>query len=316
MLFDDALADLLALTESQYGFIGEVLHTTEGQPYLRTHSITDIAWSEETRQLYENHAPNMEFFNMKTLFGAAIMTGEPVFANDPANDPRRGGLPKGHPGMASFVGLPLHYGDQLVGLIGLSNRPGGYTEEFVAFMQPLLLACGNLVEAYRNVQRRQKAEEETSRLATALQSTEEAILITDLDGTILNVNPAFERLTGYTRIEVIGQNPRILRSGQHELAFYQNMWETLLRGEVWEGAFVNKRKDGTFFYVEETISPVRDELGNITAFVAAQRDVTERRQAEQDLRDSEARYRQQYEQTQIALAETVRSIAPVTPCLV
>ena len=268
MLFDDALADLLALTESQYGFIGEVLHTTEGQPYLRTHSITDIAWSEETRQLYENHTPNMEFFNMKTLFGAAIMTGEPVFANDPANDPRHGRLPKGHPGMAFFVGLPLHYGDQLVGLIGLSNRPGGYTEEFVAFMQPLLLACGNLVEAYRNVQRRQKAEEETSRLATALQSTEEAILITDLDGTILNVNPAFERLTGYTRIEVIGQNPRILRSGEHELAFYQNMWETLLRGEVWEGAFVNKRKDGTFFYVEETISPVRDKSGNITAFVS------------------------------------------------
>lgn len=289
VLFDDILADLLALTQSEYGFIGEVLQTPEGQPYLRTHAITDIAWNEETRQLYENHAPNMEFFNMRTLFGTAIMTGEPVFANDPAHDPRRGGLPKGHPHMASFAGLPLHFGKQLVGLIGLSNRPGGYDEEVVAFLQPLLLACGNLIEAYRSVQRRQQAEEQTSRLATALQSTEEAILITDLAGTILDVNPAFERLTGYPRNVAIGQNPRILRSGHHEPEFYQQMWATLLRGEVWSAAFTNRRQDGSLYYVEETISPVRDASGRITAYVAAQRDVTDRQRAETELRSRTSR---------------------------
>ena len=303
-LFDDILVDLLTLTDSGYGFVGEVLHTSEGQPYLRTHAITDIAWNEETRKLYEDFAPNMEFFNLKTLFGAAMTTKQPVIANDPANDPRRGGLPNGHPGMDCFLGLPLHYGDEMVGLIGLANRPGGFDEEIVAFLQPLLLACGNLIEAYRNAQRRQAAAEETSRLATALKSTEEAILITDLDGTIKDVNPAFERLTGYSRSEAVGQNPRILRSGEHEATFYQKMWETLLRGEVWHGAFVNKRKDGTRYFVEETISPVRDDSGKTTAYVAAQRDVTARKQAEEDLRDSEARYRQQYEQTQTALAET------------
>ena len=259
-LFDDILGDLLTLTQSAYGFVGEVLHTSEGQPYLRTHAITDIAWNEETHRLYEDFAPNMEFFNMKTLFGAAMTTEQPVIANDPANDPRSGGLPKGHPGMGCFLGLPLRYGDEMVGLIGLSNRPGGYDEEIVSFLQPLMLACGNLIEAYRNARRRLAAEEETSRLATALKSTEEAIMITALDGTIQDVNPAFERLTGYIRAEAIGQNPRILRSGQHEAGFYQKMWETLLSGEVWHGAFTNKRKDGTLYFVEETISPVRDDV--------------------------------------------------------
>ena len=106
------------------------------------------------------------------------------------------------------------------------------------------------------------------------------------------------------RDEVIGQNPRILKSSQHDAAFYQQMWETIRQGDIWHGAFVNKRKDGTLYYVEETISPVRDDAGNTTAYVAAQRDVTERKRAEDALRDSEARYRAQLERTEVVLAET------------
>ena len=129
-------------------------------------------------------------------------------------------------------------------------------------------------------------------------------MITGIDGLIQDVNPAFERLTGYGRDDVLGQNPRILKSGQHDVAFYQQMWETIRQGDIWHGAFANRRKDGTLYYVEETISPVRDDAGKTTAFVAAQRDVTERKRAEDALRDSEARYRAQLERTEVILAET------------
>ena len=85
-LFDEILADVLALTGSEYGFVGEVLHTDAGDPYLRTYAITDIAWNQESRALYAQHAPTMEFHNLKTLFGAVMTTSQPVFANDPATD--------------------------------------------------------------------------------------------------------------------------------------------------------------------------------------------------------------------------------------
>ncbi len=196
-LFDEILADVLALTDSEYGFVGEVLYTDAGDPFMRTYAITDIAWNQESRALYEQYAPTMEFYNLKTLFGAVMTTGQPVFANDPATDSRSGGLPPGHPGMNSFLGLPLNHGGRMVGVFGLANRPDGYDEPLVAYLQPLLLTCGNIIGAYRNLRRRKQAEEETTRLATALKSIDEAIMITDVDGTIQDVNPAFERLTGY-----------------------------------------------------------------------------------------------------------------------
>ncbi len=304
-LFEETLASVLKLTSSEYGFVAEVLYTPEGNPHLRTHAITDIGWDEESRALYERYAPTMEFYNLKTLFGAALTSGKTVIANRPAADPRSGGLPPGHPSMHSFLGLPIYHGGEMVGMIGLANRPGGYDEALEEYLQPLVITCGLLIEAYRNLRRRKRAEAETMRLATALTSIDEAIMITNLDGVIQDVNPAFERLTGYTRTEALGQTPRLLKSGVHDDAdYYKTMWKAILTKGSWEGEFVNRRRDGTLFHVEQTISAVRDETGQIVAFVAAQRDVTERKSAEEALRLSEARYRDQLEQTQTALAET------------
>ena len=98
MIFDGLLQVLLSVTESEFGFIGEVLRDPGGNPYLKEHAITNIAWNEETRRFYEEHAPEgLEFRNLKTLFGAVMVTGEPVISNNPSQDPRRGGLPEGHP---------------------------------------------------------------------------------------------------------------------------------------------------------------------------------------------------------------------------
>ena len=113
----------------------------------------------------------------------------------------------------------------------------------------------------RDITERKKAEERQARLSRVVDQTSDSIVITDPEGTIVYVNPAFERITGYARDEVLGQNPRILKSGTQDAAFYRRMWETLARGEVWTGRLVNRRKDGTLFEEDATISPVRDAPG-------------------------------------------------------
>ena len=138
-----------------------------------------------------------------------------------------------------------------------------------------------------DVTQEKQAEEERARLSLAVEQAAEAILITDPAGVISYVNPAFERVTGYARSEVLGQNPRMLKSGKHGEEFYKNLWGTLLRGEVWSGRVINRRKDGTTYEAEAVISPVRDMATRIVNYVAVQRDVTRERQLEEQVRQSQ-----------------------------
>lgn len=139
----------------------------------------------------------------------------------------------------------------------------------------------------RDVSARVRAQEAHARLSTAVEQSAEAILITDAGGTILYVNPAFEAATGYSRAEAVGQNPRLLKSGRQGAEFYQQMWAVLSRGEVWRGRMTNKRKDGTLFEEEATISPVRDPAGRVVNYVAVKRDVTKEAYLEQQLRQAQ-----------------------------
>jgi diguanylate cyclase (GGDEF)-like protein/PAS domain S-box-containing protein len=117
----------------------------------------------------------------------------------------------------------------------------------------------------------------------ALKATANGIVITDVNGVIEWVNPAFTTLTGWTAEEAIGDTPRILRSGNHSRAFYARMWQQLKAGEVWRGEMYNRRKDGTLYPEEQTITPVLNEKGAIAHFVAVKQDITDRkRQEEQD----------------------------------
>ncbi|MBI4381905.1 MAG: PAS domain S-box protein [candidate division NC10 bacterium] len=128
-------------------------------------------------------------------------------------------------------------------------------------------------------------------LQAALESAGNAIIITHREGRIIWVNPAFTRLTGYTTEEVLGQNPRLLNSGKQDRSFYQHLWETILSGQVWHGEMINRRKDGSLYTEEQTITPVCDERGDITYFIAIKQDITERKHAEKMLQESEERYR-------------------------
>ena len=120
-----------------------------------------------------------------------------------------------------------------------------------------------------------QTEAERKRLTTAIDQSFDTIVITDTDGLIQYINPAFEKATGYTREEVAGQTMRILKSGKQDEGFYQKLWNTISSGRTWTGQMINKRKNGTLFNEEATISPVRNMDGSIINYVAVKRDITE-----------------------------------------
>ena len=151
-------------------------------------------------------------------------------------------------------------------------------------------ASGDIVagiEVVRDITARRRMEEDRSRLAMAVEQSAEAIVVTDREGTIQYVNPAFERVAGYSREEAVGKNPRILHSGKHDEAFYRRLWDTLVRGEVWTGHFINRKKDGSLYEEDATISPLRASSGEIVNYVAAKRDVTNMVSLERQVRMSQ-----------------------------
>ncbi len=164
--FNGLLDSLLDLTESEYGFIGEVLYTEDNRLYLKMQAITNIAWNDETRALYGRMADSgMEFYNLNTLFGRVLTEGRPIISNDPAHDPRAGGLPHGHPELRAFAGMPFFKGRELIGMVGLANRPDGYGLGLVDFLQPYLTSCAGLVEGIRDRSRREQAERTLDRIS-------------------------------------------------------------------------------------------------------------------------------------------------------
>ena len=130
---------------------------------------------------------------------------------------------------------------------------------------------------------RRRLEQEMDLQTTALKSAANSIMITDIKGIILWVNPAFTRLTGYSEQEAIGQNPRILKSDQQDQAVHKNLWKTILAGDSWHGELINRRKDGSVYFGEQTITPVRSAGGKITHFVGITNDVSEKKKLEAQL---------------------------------
>ncbi len=147
--------------------------------------------------------------------------------------------------------------------------------------------AGNIygvVTVIRDVTERRRIEGEMRKLSTAIEQAADSIFITDRNGIIEYWNPSLEKVTGYSKDEVIGKTPRILKSGKHDGKFYENLWNTILSGKVYYGEMVNRKKNGELYYIERTITPIKDNKGNITHFVSIGMDITKRKALEEKLK--------------------------------
>lgn len=283
--FNRLLDDLLDFTGSEYGFIGETLYDDAG-PYLRTYSITDISWNEQTKKLFEEHRQKgFVFKNHKTLFGVSLVTQEVVISNDPANDPRRGGLPPGHPPMRSFLGMPCCFAGNMVGLVGIANRPGGYNMELVMELEPLLNAIGALIEALRLSQSREATRQslaaEQDRFQKILVSAQTPFVESTDCGLVAEWNPCAEATFGVSSAEAVGnkiQNLFLLRDAAgHEgglIQHFQRQEDFTADGKE----LMVIRRDGTHFPAQVVAWKVnRESSYSVCAFI---RDMTTRYELE------------------------------------
>lgn len=194
--FTRLLGALLDVTDSAFGFVGEVQFDLQDKPFIKLHAITDIAWDETSRQMHDNQLDaGMEFRNLQTLFGHALTTRDVVIANDPVHDARAGGLPTGHAPLQAFMGIPVEAQGRLVAMIGLANRVGGYTQADVDYLQPLIGALRQLVLAWRGHAERRRARlqfqatsallsEKTAALQVTFDSMSQGLMMIDAGGLV------------------------------------------------------------------------------------------------------------------------------------
>ncbi len=255
----------------------------------------------------------------QSIAGASFTSVQPIVVHDVSADIRYCQTvdEKLNLKAQSLVAVPMQYLQHCTGVLEVINRRDGapFDDDDVATLQLLAaqatVAIDNarlieVLEQHRaqldalvdehasEVKRlnaqlqseaamRRQVEDELHRLASAVEHSASTIVITDTTPRIQYVNPAFTRVTGYTLDEVRGRNPRLLKSGRHPLEFYQELWSTLLRGEVWRGEFINRKKNGELYYEATRITPVRDATGRVSHYVAVKDDITDRKKSEEAL---------------------------------
>lgn len=303
--FDNLLSDILKITDSEYGFIGEILNTAENKPYLKTYSVTNIAWNEETQNFYEENAPQgMEFYNLDTLFGTVLKTQKVVISNTPTNDNRAGGLPEGHPDLNAFLGIPVFYGGNIVAMLGIANRPNGYDDSVIEFLDPLLVTIGQLVEAFRT---EQKQLENERRLSAIIEGTNIGTWEWNVQTGETIFNDKWAQIIGYTieELQPISIQTWLDLAHPEDLELSEKLLEQHFAGKshYYDFKCRMKHKEGHWVWVHDrgrVFSWTND--GKPLMMFGTHADITQETQYEAEITASESRLRGLFELSPVGIA--------------
>lgn len=200
-------------------------------------------------------------------------------------------VPEGHLHIDHFLVVPIVFGAETIGLLAVANAEHSYSGEEQELLESISSNISPILNARlqrdRQEKKRKRAEETLRKLSRAVEQSSASIVITNTAGDIEYVNPKFSRLTGYLPAEVIGQNPRVLKSGQTPPEEYGRLWRTITAGQEWRGEFRNRKKNGEFYWELASISPILDAAGVITHFVAVKEDITEHKRLEAAFRQAQ-----------------------------
>ncbi len=297
-VFEELLSTLMSMTNSEFGFLDEVLYEPDGTPYKLSLAMSNLSWDSESTALYEQlRSRDLEFRDLRNLAGLPALQKKPVIANDAPHDPRSGGLPEGHPPIHSFMGLPIVSGDTIVGVAGVANRSGGYDEELAEFLAPYLSACAGIIQSVRLRNWKRDAEQ------ALRQSEEEArrILAATTGGIWkwnFKTNELFFSDRYYT---MLGYEP-----GEFPASF--ESWRDLLhpddrdraiagaaeyletKPDEYDNEFRLRTASGEYRWIRANARVVeRDADGKAVLMIGNHEDITERKEAEAEKLEMEQR---------------------------
>jgi PAS domain S-box-containing protein len=291
-MFNNVLTELLEASESEIGFISEVLYDEKNIPYLKTFSISNIAWDKKSEEMFDIASKTgLEFHNLHTLFGAVVTSNKYVISNNPQSDPRKGGLPNGHRRIDNLLGIPFYKLNKIIGIYMVANRTGGYDEAMVNYLQPFTDTLANLVEAV-NENRRQaitekKLKESEHRFRGLVETAPTIVLLLNPNWTIDYVNPYLEKLTGYQRNEILGKDWLATFIPEHDREHIKVLLETSLASKsLLDIVHPIRTRDGRELQIEWYDCELRDEAGNVNGLLKIGQDVTERLQFQRQLEKS------------------------------
>ncbi|NLS91877.1 MAG: PAS domain S-box protein [Planctomycetaceae bacterium] len=293
-VFAGLLKILVESTQSEYGFLDEVAYHRGRPVRKRSLALSDISWDEASRHLYEQLAlSDFVFPNLENLAGAPAVSGQVVIANDPVHDLRSRGVPSGHPPIRCYLGIPIRYGGEIVGVAGVANRAGGYTQQLVAFIEPLTTACAAMIVAMRDRKKAQESEESRrcsqhelqeseNRYRTIVETAREGIWAMDAGFRTYFVNPRMALMLGYEPEEMLGRSFEEFVF-EDDLAAHSERVAERRSGRSGEYERRLRRKDGSTFWATVSATTMTDDQGRFAGSFVMVTDVTQRREDENRL---------------------------------
>lgn len=285
--FRSALEVVLELICSEIGWdFGEAWIPRPNGSVLEDSEVCYL--STENLRRFKSESAKFTFTPGSGLPGRVWSSKQPEWIPDVSNQPETSFLRSRiarELGIKTAWGVPIIADDEVLAVVAFyattMQQQSQQLEEFVTTVASQL---GLIMKQKRIEEEIRRRNMELSLMKQVMEQTVESVIITDTEGVIVYVNPTFERVTGYSQDESIGHTPAILKSGEHDAAFFQELWRTIKAGEVWQGQIVNKNKSGTRYIDKVTIIPVRDENGKIVHYAGIQQDVTHELQTEEQYR--------------------------------